>query len=67
MLMALVARLHHGIGLLMFVMAGRTLRNAEVGMFLMRKSNITRLGWKLDNCFIFRDYQHFCHRAADKQ
>jgi len=67
MLMALVTGLHHGIGRLMLVMAGRALCNSEVCMFLVRKSNITRLGWKLDNCFIFRDCQHFCHGAADKQ
>jgi hypothetical protein len=64
--MALVARLHHGIGRLMFVMTGRALCNAEVCMLFMRKSNIAWFGWKLDNCFILRDYQNLCHHAADK-
>ena len=61
MLMALVARPYNGIGRLMLVMAARALCNTEVCMFLVRKSNIAQLGWKLDHIFVLRYCQLLCH------
>ncbi len=67
MLVALVASLHHGICRLGLVMACGALCDAEIGMFLMRKSHSAQLAFKLYHRFIFRDRQARSHYIADKQ
>jgi hypothetical protein len=57
---------YYGIVWLKLVMTGRALGNAEIGMLLVRKSNIARPGRKLDKCFIIRDDQTISHHAAGK-
>jgi hypothetical protein len=58
MLMAIMASFHLGISRLECMVACRAFSNTEPSMLLMGKCNYAKLGIKLDNSFIFRNFSN---------